>query len=259
MDFVTLTDFAMKKQLMKEGTLNAPLPKEYNISLDEFIPLATAVVGLVTQQAAQGKWKEIEGLLKPDCAEKLKTEVETMDPEQRKLIMLDPDDILMKFVSNTSDCSGGNNLHLVTFSFAGWCQISEVMGHFLNQLKGQKKVKLSKEEFAEISKVVELQTDVNIQEIFDASEVVIGNYRLTRSHEGENFSLAEVGQIAMDDPRIDPNARATVRALMMMSIQTDQTFMESFNMATKTHFLSKILGLGFFVNLLFVVGYFLFA
>lgn len=46
---------------------------------------------------------------------------------------------------------------------------------------------------------------------------------------------------------------------MMMSIQTDQTFMESFNMATKTHFLSKILGLGLFVNLLFVVGYFLFA
>ena len=49
--------------------------------------------------------------------------------------------------------------------------------------------------------MVELQTDVNIQEIFDASEVVIGNYRLTRSHEGENFSLAELGQIAMDDPR----------------------------------------------------------
>ena len=201
MDFVTLTDFAMKKQLMKEGTLNAPLPKEYNISLDEFIPLATAVVGLVTQQAAQGKWKEIEGLLKPDCAEKLKTEVETMDPEQRKLIMLDPDDILMKFVSNTSDCSGGNNLHLVTFSFAGWCQISEVMGHFLNHLKDHKKVKMSDKEFADISKIVELQTDVNIQEIFDSSEVVIGNYRLTRDHEGDNFSLAEVGQIAMNDPR----------------------------------------------------------
>ena len=59
--------------------------------------------------------------------------------------------------------------------------------------------------------------------------------------------------------RIDPNARATVRALMMMSIQTDQTFMESFKMATKTHFLSKILGLGFLFNLFLVVGYFLFA
>ena len=201
MDFVTLTDTAMKKNLLKSGTLNAPLPKEYNLSLDEFIPLATSVVSLVTQQAAQGKWKEIGGLLKPHCSEKLKAEVEKMDPEQRKLIMLDPDDVLMKFVSNTSDCSGGNNLNLVTFSFAGWCQISEVMEHFLNHQKVQKKVNMSKEEFAEISKLVELQTGVNIQEIFDSSEVVIGNYRLIRDHEGDNFSVAEVGQIAMDDPR----------------------------------------------------------
>ena len=191
----------MKKNLLKDGSLNAPLPKEYNLSLDEFIPLATSVVALVTQQAAQDKWNEIDGLIKPDCAEKLKAEVEKMDPEQRKLIMLDPDDVLMKFVSNTGDCSGGNNLNLVTFSFAGWCQISEVMEHFLNHLKEQKKVKMSNEDFVEISKLVELQTDVNIQEIFDSSEVVIGNYRLTRDHVGDNFSLAEVGQIAMDDPR----------------------------------------------------------
>ena len=200
-DFVTLTDPDMKKNLLKDGSLNAPLPKEYNLSLDEFIPLATSVVALVTQQAAQDKWNEIDGLIKPDCAEKLKAEVEKMDPEQRKLIMLDPDDVLMKFVSNTGDCSEGNNLNLVTFSFAGWCQISEVMEHFLNHLKEQKKVKMSNEDFAEISKLVELQTDVNIQEIFDSSEVVIGNYRLTRDHVGDNFSLAEVGQIAMDDPR----------------------------------------------------------
>ena len=124
-----------------------------------------------------------------------------MDLEQRKKILLDPDDVLMKFVSNTSDCSGGNNLNLVTFSFAGWCQISEVTEHFLNHLKGLKKVTVSKDEFAKISKVVELQTDVNIQEILDSSEVVIGNYRLTRDCEGDNFSLAEVGQIGMDDPR----------------------------------------------------------
>ena len=201
MDFVTLTDTAMKKQLMKDGTLNAPLPKEYNLDLDEFLPLATAVVSLVTQQAACGKWKELEGLVKPDCAERLKAEVEKMDLEQRKKILLDPDDVLMKFVSNTSDCSGGNNLNLVTFSFAGWCQISEVTEHFLNHLKGLKKVTVSKDEFAKISKVVELQTDVNIQEILDSSEVVIGNYRLTRDCEGDNFSLAEVGQIGMDDPR----------------------------------------------------------
>ena len=200
-DFVTLTDPDMKKNLLKDGSLNAPLPKEYNLSLDEFIPLATSVVALVTQQAAQDKWNEIDGLIKPDCAEKLKAEVEKMDPEQRKLIMLDPDDVLMKFVSNTGDCSEGNNLNLVTFSFAGWCQISEVMEHFLNHLKEQKKVKMSNEDFAEISKLVELQTDVNIQEIFDSSEVVIGNYRLARDHIGDNFSLAEVGQIAMDDPR----------------------------------------------------------
>jgi len=259
MDFVTLTDPDMKKNLVKDGTLNAPLPKEYNLSLDEFIPLATDVVALVTQQAAQGKWNEIDSLLKPDCAEKLKAEVEKMDPEQRKLIMLDPDDVLMKFVSNTGDCSGGNNLNLVTFSFAGWCQISEVMGHFLTHLKEQKKVNMSNEEFAEISKLVELQTDVNIQEIFDSSEVVIGNYRLIRDHDGDNFSLAEVGQIAMDDPRIHPDSRATVRALMMMSIRTDQPFMESFKMATKTHYLSKILGFGLVLNVMFVVGYYLFA
>lgn len=249
----------MKKNLVKDGSLNAPLPKEFELSLDEFIPLASNIVALVTQQAAQGNWDEIDGLLQPECAEKLKAEVEKMDPEQRKLIVLDPDDVLMKFVSNGNDCSGGNNLHLVTFSFAGWCEISEVMEHFLNHLKEQKKVKMSDEEFAEISKLVELQTGVNTKEIFDSSEVVIGNYRLTRDHEKDNFSLAEIGQIAMDDPRINSDSRATVRALMMMSIRTAQPFMDSFRTATKSHYLSKVLGWGLILNVMFVFGYFLSA
>ena len=201
MNFVTLTDPAMKTHLVRHGSLNAPLPKEYDLSLDEFIPLATSLVSLVTQSAASGKWEDVTGLLKPECARKLKMELEKLDPEQKKLVVLDPDDVLMKFVSNASDCNGGNDLHLVTFSFSGWCQISEVMEHFHNHLRALKKVKVSKDEFAEISKVVELQTDVNIQEILDSSEVVIGNYRLTRSHKEDNFSLTEVSQIAMDDPR----------------------------------------------------------
>lgn len=46
---------------------------------------------------------------------------------------------------------------------------------------------------------------------------------------------------------------------MMMSIRTDQPFLESFKMATKTHYLSKILGFGLVVNVVFVVGFFLFA
>lgn len=45
---------------------------------------------------------------------------------------------------------------------------------------------------------------------------------------------------------------------MMMSIQTDQTFTESFRMTTKTHFLLKVLGFGALLNVMFVVSYFLF-
>ena len=72
MNFVTLTDPAMKTHLVRHGSLNAPLPKEYDLSLDEFIPLATSLVSLVTQSAASGKWEDVKGLLKPECARKLK-------------------------------------------------------------------------------------------------------------------------------------------------------------------------------------------
>ena len=58
--------------------------------------------------------------------------------------------------------------------------------------------------------------------------------------------------------RINPESRDFVRSLMMMSIQTDQTFLESLKLTTKTYLFWKVLSVGVILNTIGVASHFLF-
>ena len=58
--------------------------------------------------------------------------------------------------------------------------------------------------------------------------------------------------------RINPESRDFVRSLMMMCIQTDQTFLESLKLTTKTFLFWKVLSVGVILNTIGVASYFLF-
>lgn len=73
-------------------------------------------MGVVTSHMAAGDWDKLEGLVDRDCINNMEANMDRFNSVQKELVVLNPDDVFLSFISNPNDCDSGKNLQLVTFS-----------------------------------------------------------------------------------------------------------------------------------------------
>jgi len=105
--------------LLWNGKLHSPMPKQYNLVPKEFIPAALEAAALVTRTASEGDWEGLEGLVQQNCILGIRRQVDGMSDEERKLIVLNPEDAFLSFISNERSCNGGKDVNLVVFFLPG--------------------------------------------------------------------------------------------------------------------------------------------
>jgi len=187
------------------GKLNRPFPSEFQVDLDEFLPGSVSAVGVVTTSVSSGDWAALEGLVDRDCITSLQDSVDRMDKVQRELVVTNPDDVFLSFVSNPDNCDSGNNLHLVTFSLPKLGEIKNTVREN-KELSGEMEQKIKEcidgEKDKEKMKVMvegvvnEYKSKmVDPHDVFKANEIIIGNYRFVRSSPNSQWTITEVAQI----------------------------------------------------------------
>merc|ERR1719431_786019 len=109
------------------GKPNRPFPPEFQVDLEEFLPGAISAAGVVTSSMSAGDWGSLEGLVDRDCINSLQATMHSMDKVQKDLVVLNPEDVFLSFISNPDTCESGNNLHMVTFSLPRLEQMKEMI------------------------------------------------------------------------------------------------------------------------------------
>ena len=81
------------------------MPQQYNLVPKEFVPAALEAVALVTRTASEKDWEGLEGLVRQNCIQGIRGQVDGMSEEERKLIVVHPEDAFLSFISNKSCCN----------------------------------------------------------------------------------------------------------------------------------------------------------
>eukprot|EP00092_Neocalanus_flemingeri_P037646 GFUD01040983.1.p1 GENE.GFUD01040983.1~~GFUD01040983.1.p1 ORF type:complete len:338 (+),score=99.79 GFUD01040983.1:58-1014(+) len=192
--------------MIMTGKPNRPFPPEFQVELDQFLPGAVSAVGLVTSCVSSGDWAGLEGLVDRDCITSLQASMATMDKEQTELVAVNPGDVFLSFVSNPENCDSGNNLHLVTFSLPRLEEIRTMVTEnkeLSSQTHQQVKESIAAVEKDQIKDTVaglmgEYQSKISSNDphaLFQANEIVIGNYRFVRDSPDSQWTITEVSQI----------------------------------------------------------------
>lgn len=160
--------------MITTGKPNKPLPSEFQVNLDEFLPAAVSAAGVVTSSMSSGDWEGLVGLVDRVIITGLQISMVKMDRVQQDLVVVNPDDVFFSFVSNPEQCESGNDLRLVTFSLPKLGQVKAMM---------KENKKLARE------------TEENINTLYKENEILIGNFRFMRDSPTSQWIITEVAQI----------------------------------------------------------------
>jgi hypothetical protein len=207
---VTRLGIARMASVVVRGAPNAPLPEPYKVNRGEFLEGAAGAAGLVTRAAAEGDWAGLEGLLEPACAARLREQLDAMAEEERGLVVLNPADVFLSFISNPHNCEEGCSLILVTYSLPGLEQV-KLLSDSLDTIKEQSEketmsnimtgdIQTPSQIWQEAKKVkVEIkQTHKEQRRILKNNKIVIGNYRLVRTGVTGEWTISELGQTPLE-------------------------------------------------------------
>jgi len=192
------------------GKLHSPMPKQYNLVPKEFIPAALEAVALVTRSASERDWEGLEGLVHQNCIQGIRDQVDGMSEEERKLIVMHPGDAFLSFISNERSCGGGKDVNLVVFFYPDLHTVKETAQE-MNQLKKETDEKIKKDIFeGNIKNTADLKNEFvdfkeKIKELnFARGDLMnrngmswcgtVGNYRLVRESLDGQWVVSEVGQ-----------------------------------------------------------------
>lgn len=100
-----------------KGKPNRAAPDSFNLNVDEFKTGAISAVSMVTSSMVDNEWESLSDLVEGQTLSAMRRIYSDLSPEEKALTTLDPEDVFLSFVSNLDNCDGGNNIHLVTFSF----------------------------------------------------------------------------------------------------------------------------------------------
>merc|ERR1719158_262302 len=92
-----------------------PFPASYEVKLDEFTPAAISAVSMVTRAMADGEWETLTGLVDDQCIREMKSIMALLSSNEKELSVVNSEDVFFSFISNPTNCSSGNDLHLVLF------------------------------------------------------------------------------------------------------------------------------------------------
>ena len=196
--------------LLWNGKLHSPIPKQYNLVPKEFIPAALEAVALVSKTASERDWEGLEGLVRQNCILGIQEQVDGMSEEERKLIVVHPEDAFLSFISNEKSCGGGKDVNLVVFFYPGLHTVKDTAEE-MNQLKKETDDKIKKNIFeGNIKNTTDLKGEFvdfkeKLQELnaergdlFKRNGAfwcgMIGNYRLVRESVDGEWAVSEVGQ-----------------------------------------------------------------
>ena len=196
--------------LLWNGKLHSPMPKQYNLVPKEFIPAALEAVALVTRTASERDWEGLEGLVRQNCIHGIRDQVGGMSEEERKLIVLHPEDAFLSFISNERSCGGGKDVNLVVFFYPDLHTVKDT-AEAMNQLKKETDEKIKKDIFeGNIKNTTDLKGEFvdfkeKLQELnaergdlFERNGVfwcgMVGNYRLVRESLDGEWAVSEIGQ-----------------------------------------------------------------
>ena len=93
-----------------------PFPASYEVKLDEFTPAAISAVSVVTRAMVDGEWESLTGLVDDQCIREMKSIMALLSRDEKELSVVNSEDVFFSFISNPTNCSAGNDLHLVLFS-----------------------------------------------------------------------------------------------------------------------------------------------
>jgi len=222
--------------VLSYGAANTPLPKDYQVDLPEFLAGAEAAAAVVTRAAAAGEWGELEGLVEDSCLRRLTSAMEAMTEEQRNLVTLNPDDMLMSFVANGKEGEGGNNLNIVVFSFP---KLQELKDHVvkMNDLKPDPLGLKSVDEAMAAMKDLKVNMEALSKErvnLFNSSEIMITNLRLERGSPAASWTVTMVGQTCLQETG-HQYTRARYRAFVAKMILRNKTFLEVLRVDVAVH------------------------
>eukprot|EP00092_Neocalanus_flemingeri_P052404 GFUD01061245.1.p1 GENE.GFUD01061245.1~~GFUD01061245.1.p1 ORF type:complete len:307 (+),score=90.67 GFUD01061245.1:52-972(+) len=182
--------------MIMTGKPNRPFPPEFQVELDQFLPGAVSAVGLVTSCVSSGDWAGLEGLVDRDCIISLQATMATMDNVQKELVVVNPGDIFASFVSNPENCDSGNNLHLVTFSLPSLEKIRDLLVREKQKVKDSIAAVKDKEQTKDtVAGLIGEFSSTDLRALFQANEIVIGNYRFIRDSPDSQWTITEVSQI----------------------------------------------------------------
>ena len=164
-------------RLVLQGTLDT---KEEQ----ELVQGAKEAAKVVTRRVADGQWDKLEGLVEKRCLKGLKQLVGVMK-EEREMVVLEPKDVFLEFVDRNEN---QNSFTLVTFSFPGLHDLRIAHDDYDFNKKNLKHQNFdSKDDFIE-----SMKASRRLKEIFESTEIVIGNYEMSQDHDDWIVSL--VGQ-----------------------------------------------------------------
>jgi len=222
--------------VLSYGAANTPLPKDYQVDLPEFLAGAEAAAAVVTRAAAAGEWGDLEGLVEDSCLRRLTSAMEAMTEEQRNLVTLNPDDMLMSFVANGKEGEGGNNLNIVVFSFP---KLQELKDHVvkMNDLKPDPLGLKSVDEAMAAMKDLKVNMEALSKErvnLFNSSEIMITNLRLERGSPAASWTVTMVGQTNLQETG-HQYTKARYRAFVAKMILRNKTFLEVLRVDVAVH------------------------
>ena len=186
--------------MIMAGKPNRPFPQEFQVDLDEFLPGAVSAAGLVTSSMSSGDWEGLEGLVDRDCITGLQASMDTMDKVQKDLVVVNPDDVFLSFVSNPDQCDSGNNLHLVTFSLPKLEQARNMVKENKELLRQtEQNIKDSE---GDVQQKVAMMDEYKAKfssndphDLLKENEILIGNFRFVRASPSSQWTIMEVAQI----------------------------------------------------------------
>jgi len=192
--------------MMLHGKPNREFPEEMGVDLESMIDGGKQAISVVTGLMQSDQLDQLEGLVSAQCILGLRESLDRLSAEQRQYLLVESEDIFFTFVPSVQFAEDRQSILLVTFSFPGLNQLkqtektnAEDLNNTLMDLGQQAKDgKIEPSELKDsLNKKIKMVREKNPQrEIFNSTEILIGNYKFERQDKISDWTIVEVSQVS---------------------------------------------------------------
>jgi len=194
--------------MIMSGKPNRPFPEQFEVDLDEMSEGGKQAISVVSQCLERGTYDELEGLVSGQCISGLKSNLESLTPEERNSLGVKPEDIFFSFIPEFNFKQENQSLLLVTFWFPHLEELKEAIRTNRQEMDDKmkeiladaKEGKLEKGEVKESIKESLKESQAKLKGndthlIFQQNEIIIGNFRFERKDQNSQWTIVEMSQI----------------------------------------------------------------